>query len=79
MVSKRIFPQSKYDVLKFKCPLTLQIWFFASEVQHHCLQLAKLTMGWVNVGLTVGPTSTHEKKSTLNKSTCENHRGSMFY
>lgn len=35
--------------------LTLQIWFFASEVSHYSLQLSQLAMGWVDVCLTVGP------------------------
>lgn len=48
--------------MKLTCPLTLQIWFFASEVSHHSLQLTQLTMGRVNVGLAVGPTSNTQTK-----------------
>lgn len=48
--------------MKLKCPLTLQIWFFASEVSHHSLQLTQLTMGRVNVCLAVGPTSNTQSK-----------------
>lgn len=40
--------------------LTLQVWFFASEVSHHSLQLSQLAMGWVNVCLTVGPANTNK-------------------
>lgn len=49
-------------MMKLKCPLTLQIWFFASEVSHHSLQLTQLTMGRVNVCLAVGPTSNTQSK-----------------
>lgn len=58
------FPRAKNDVLQLKCQLTVQIWFFSSEVSHHSLQLAQLTMGRVNVCLAVGPTSTHKHKTT---------------
>lgn len=43
----------------FMSMLTLQIWFFASEVSHYSLQLSQLAMGWVDVRLTVGPTNTN--------------------
>lgn len=39
-------------------PLTLQIWFFASEVSLYSLQLSQLAVGWVDVCLTVGPANT---------------------
>lgn len=44
--------------------LTLQFWFFASEVSCYSLQLAQLAMSWVNICLTVCPTHTqaHEQK-----------------
>lgn len=41
-------------------PLTLQIWFFASEVSLYSLQLSQLAVGWVDVCLTVGPANTNK-------------------
>lgn len=58
----------RYDVLRLKCPLTLQVWFFAREVSNDSLQLAQLAVRGVNVCLTVCPvTQTNTEMERVGK------------